>query len=149
MPQHVQVNPTHLQKARKFVVVDGVNLFVELSSFDRPRWGIGEYNQKRNRFVIRFDYSDPELPAPRPFVHEGVEVMRGRNSGKILSISFDPGRSPLNPAGVLSLRTKVVAALDRIRSRVEDEDNLNLDVVEEILDEETFVRLTRELVAPG
>lgn len=151
MAQHVWVNPGRLQRARKTLCVDGVDLIVELSPYDTPRSIVGEYDQVKQRFVIRFQYIDDEPARTNIRAHEGIEVREGRYSGKLLSVSIPVDVASLDAVAILRLRTRVLEALKsrHLQGKDKTSETMNVEVAEELLDSSNFNTLAKELEAIG
>jgi hypothetical protein len=145
MAHHIWVHPERLKKAEKMMKVDRMTLNVELSPYAMPKRIVGNYDEKKGRFVIQFDYIDDEPPNPVPSKYKSVEVLEGKFSGKLLQIAIKVDTPPLNKIAVIGLKTQVMEALKR---KHEGGATLNTEVAEELLgEEETFNTLASELVA--
>ena len=141
MNRHIWVNSGRLKRGHATRVVDGVELYVEVSPYSTPRTVVGRYDRKNGQFVIEFKYIDREKPSPRVLRSGGVVIREGIFSRKILSITLPIDDLPFAKIGIISLKTKIVDALNARVQGVTDPDSpdspdiLNQEVAEEILDE--------------
>jgi hypothetical protein len=146
MSRYVWVNPERLKKGRLRNQCEGVDLIVEVSPYSKPVSVIGDYDRVGGKFLIQFRYIDNEPNAPRPTESNGVVIVEGRYSGKILSIALPIDGPELKTVGIISLKTRIKNAL-KARSQASEQrkksevpvDQLNQDIAEEIIEKDLEV----------
>jgi hypothetical protein len=134
------VNPEQLERAQQTVKVECVDLIVELSPFKTPKAVSGEYDPKKRRFNVAFQYLEQE-PEVQAQDSGEMHVIVGKHTGKIIRIAIPIEHYPLDKDGAIRLRADLTAALTRRRAEIarvvrpETTSTLNVDVAEEILEQ--------------
>lgn len=155
MATHVWVNPERFHGVERTVTVDGVDLYVQLSPFDAPTGVHGCYDRKSRTFEIRFEYMNSE-PEGEVRIHDGIQLIEGRHSGKLLAIRIPVDSRPLDSVGLIRLRTEVVQALKKHSQQLDPTGDasrpygrfLNWEAARELLDDESdFKQVAGELMA--
>lgn len=89
MPDWTKVDWEELNKEPQHEQIRGVEFNVFFSPYDMPEAVCGEYDPKRDRFLIRFKYLGGQEKLRREELDEYVTLGFGRASRRLLEIAID------------------------------------------------------------
>lgn len=116
---------------------DGVITVVELSPYETPKRVSGDYRDRTGEFVITFHYINDE-DASDPQTYQGVKVVEGKYSGKILQLILPIDTPQLDPGCIINLKSKAAAALEIRQQRIlgKTDQELNQTVAQKVIEED-------------
>jgi len=110
MPDWITLDPDRLSSSEHTKDSSGVEVIVGLSPFDIPEKVRGQYDDKRERFVVEFAYLDESERKVQRVLDDHVTVSVGENSHRLYKVLIDT-----DSIGVQEVQLSLITeAFDRV-----------------------------------